>query len=303
MRELVELVDRCGYDSLWVRRSHLLPARHPRSAAAAGAGRRGQPAPAVRHGGLSPAAAPSDAGRQAGRDARPPERRPLHLRRRRGRRVPQGVRGLRRADQRARRRASAKAIAVLRKLWSGEPASHAGALLRHFRRRADAAAAAPARRPADLVRRPLRSRRCGAPGAWPTAGSSYVVTPEMFSRASRRSPRPRARPAADSTAASAPRTCCSPASTTPMRRRSMPRRSTLSQRYAMDFRKAAERYARAGLAAAGRRDASARSTPPAPATSSSTSSAPTRSATGRSSASPREVLPLLAACARHLPRR
>ena len=60
--------------------------------------------------------------------------------------VPIGERGARLSES----------LAVLRKLWSGEPVSHDGRFFK-FDRRADAAAAAPGRRPADLVRRPLRS--------------------------------------------------------------------------------------------------------------------------------------------------
>ena len=56
--------------------------------------------------------------------------------------------------RRARARACAEALAVLRKLWSGEPAAHDGRFFK-FEDVTDAAAAPPGRRPADLVRRPL----------------------------------------------------------------------------------------------------------------------------------------------------
>ena len=69
LRETVELVDGCGYDSLWCGDHISFPAADPRSAAAAGPGGRGQPAADVRHVGLPPAAAPSGARGQAGGDA------------------------------------------------------------------------------------------------------------------------------------------------------------------------------------------------------------------------------------------
>ncbi len=134
------------------RRSRRLHDRDLRPAAAARAGRRAEPAPGVRHGRLPVAVAPSDPRRQAGLHARPFDGRALHLRRRRGWRVSQGVRGLRRAAQRTRRAAERKphdhAQAVERR--AGLPCRQ----VLQFRGREDAAAATASRRAADLVRRP-----------------------------------------------------------------------------------------------------------------------------------------------------
>ena len=70
--------------------------------------------------------------------------------------------------------------------------------------------------------------------------------------------------------------------------------ASLSQRYGMDFRKAAERYCALGPPQRVVETHPAFPRSRASATSFSISSARTRSATVRSSASPREALPLLA---------
>ena len=57
-----------------------------------------------------------------------------------------------------------ESMTVMRKLWSGEPVDPRRPLLQ-FRGRHDAAAAAAARRPADLVRRPSDAALCGASDA------------------------------------------------------------------------------------------------------------------------------------------
>ena len=163
LRELVELVDRCGYDSLWVgdhisfplaifdpllqlaqaavisRRLlfgtgvYLLPLRHPTPVAKQVSTldhlTEGRFIFGVGVGGEFPKEYEACG-------------------------VPIGERGARLSES----------LAVLRKLWSGEPVAHAGRFF-NFDRCADAAAAPPGRRPADLVRRPLRRRRCGASAA------------------------------------------------------------------------------------------------------------------------------------------
>ena len=107
------------------RRSHRLCRADSRPAATAGAGRGGQPPADTRHRGLSATAAPSDAGRETGGHPRSSDRRAAHFRRRRRRRVPQRIRSCGVSiDERVAR--LTESIAVLRKLWSGETASHHG---------------------------------------------------------------------------------------------------------------------------------------------------------------------------------
>ena len=75
---------------------------------------------------------------------------------------------------------------------------------------------------------------------------SYVVTPETY-RAGAGKDRRRGRvPQAAPSGASAPGICCSPGSTTATRQALDAAAATLSHRYAMDFRRAAERYAALG---------------------------------------------------------
>ena len=137
-----------------------------------------------------------------------------------------------------------EAIPLLRKLWSGEPVKPPGALLRRLRGRADAAAGPPARRPADLVRRPLRrrARPRRAPGRRLDRLRRHagdVQGGPRQDRAGRERGRPRPGQFGtghllftrlDDTYDKA-----LDAAT-----------ATLSQRYAMDFRRAAERYAALG---------------------------------------------------------
>ena len=119
------------------------------------------------HLGLSAAAAPSRAGGEAGRHPGSPHRGPPDLRRRRRRRVPARIRGVRHAARRTRRAAqrSHPAAAPVLERRTGQPHRP---LLWPVHRRPDAAAGAPARRPADLVRRPLRWRAAPhrAAGRW-----------------------------------------------------------------------------------------------------------------------------------------
>ena len=137
-----------------------------------------QPAPGLRHRCLSAAAASSDAGCQAGLDPGPSDRGPLHLRRRRGRRIPQGVRSLRRAAQRARRAAER------------EPGGHAQAVERRAR-----VAQVGRFFTFEGVRMQPPPRQPGGPPIWCGGRSdaalrrigrmtdgwmSYVVTPDMF---------------------------------------------------------------------------------------------------------------------------
>ena len=137
-----------------------------------------------------------------------------------------------------------EAIPLLRKLWSGEPASHQG---RYYGAFEDVPMQPPARQPGGP---PIW---CGgrSDGALARAGRladgwiAYVVTPEMYKAGLDKIARRQARPGAaerkfgtghllftrlDDTYAKA-----LDAAT-----------ATLSQRYAMDFRRAAERYAALG---------------------------------------------------------
>ena len=124
MRTLVELVDRGGYDSLWVgdHISFALPIFDPFLQLAQAAVVSRACSSALR---FTPAVAPSHAGGQAGYDPRSPDRGPGHLRRRRRREFPKEYEacGVPIAERGAR---LSESFTVLRKLWSGKPASHAG---------------------------------------------------------------------------------------------------------------------------------------------------------------------------------
>ena len=112
----------------------------------------------------------------------------------------------------------ASAQAVERR--AGEPR---GPLLSRLRGRADAAAGPPARRSADLVRRPLRrgARPRRAPGRRLDRLRRHAGDVQGGPRQDRAGgKRGRSRPARSS----APGICCSRASTTPTRRRSTPPR-------------------------------------------------------------------------------
>ena len=202
--------------------------------------------------------------------------------------VPLGERGARLSES----------LAVLRKLWTGEPVSHARPLLQ-VRGRDDAAAAAPARRPADLVRRPLRCRAA--------AHRTHDRRLDVLRRDARHVPPRagkdrdggRARAAASSTAASAPPTCCSRASTTPTKRRSMRRRSRSASATPWTSARPPSATARSArrseVVETIRTFPRGRRAPPHPRLR-----RPLRGARhGRSSASPREALPLLAGNNRH----
>ena len=138
-----------------------------------------------------------------------------------------------------------EAIPLLRKLWSGEPVSHQG---RYYAAFEGVPMQPPARQPGGP---PIW---CGgrSDGALARAGRladgwiAYVVTPEMYKAgldkiapaAKRGRPR-RAR-------SSAPGICCSRALDDTYAKALDAATATLSQRYAMDFRRAAERYAALG---------------------------------------------------------
>ncbi len=100
--EVVQQVDRLGFDSFWCgdHVAFAIPFLDPiaQIAQAAVVSRRLTFGTAVY---LLPLRHPTP-GRQANCHAGSSDRRPLHLRRRHRRRVPKGIRGLRRADQRAR---------------------------------------------------------------------------------------------------------------------------------------------------------------------------------------------------------
>ena len=149
------------------RRPHFLRGARARSAAAAGAGRCGQPAADAGYIGVSAAAAPSGAGGEAGGHIGSPYRGAPDLRRRRRRRVPARRRGMRRAARRTRRAAERRhrTAAKFLERRTGQPRRP---ILRPVQRRSDAAAGAAERRAADLVRRPF-GRRAAAhrtPGRW-----------------------------------------------------------------------------------------------------------------------------------------
>ena len=119
-----------------------------------------------------------------------------------------------------------------------------GPLLRRFPRRPDAAAGAAARRSADLVRRPLR---CGARPRR-AAGrrlDRLRVTPEMYKTGPRQNrSRPRASRARGCRLRHRASALHPPDDT--YEKALDAATATLSQRYAMDFRRAAERYAALG---------------------------------------------------------
>ena len=245
MRTLVELVDRSGYDSLWVGDHISFPIAilDPllQLAQAAVVSRRLIFGTAVY---LLPLRHPMPVAKQVA-TLDHLTRGPVHLRRRRGRRVPQGVRGLRRADQRARARASTKAIARAAQAVERRAGKPRGPLLRRLRRRADAAAAAPGRRPADLVRRPLGCR--AAPRRAPGRRLDLLCRHAGDVHAGPREDRAgRERGRTRSTAASAPAHLLFTRLDDTYEKALDAATASLSQRYAMDFRKAAERYCALG---------------------------------------------------------
>ena len=202
-------------------RPYLLRRAGARSAAAARAGGDGKPAADTRDIGVSAAAASSGAGRQAGRHSGSSDRGPPDLRRRCRWRVSARIRSVRRAAQRTRRAAERRhhAAASLLERRAGQPR---GTVLWPVHRRADAAAAAPARRTADLVRRAFRWRAA----THRAAGRRLALLRRHARDVSCRPGEDRCRGARGRTqhdAFRAPGICCSPASTTATSRRSMPR--------------------------------------------------------------------------------
>ena len=130
-------------------------------------------------------------------------------------------------------------IDVLRKLWRGASVSHAG---RFFGlTKLPCSPSAPVRRAADLVRRPIR-RRVRRVGCLTDGSMSYVVTPEMYAQGLVK---------IAATAAKAGRRFERGFGTGHLLfaridetfEKALDVASvTLSRRYAMDFRKPAERY-------------------------------------------------------------
>ena len=176
-----------------------------------------------------------------------------------------------------------ESLTIMRKLWTGEPVSHAGKFFNF-----------------EGVKMQPPPRQPGGPPIWcggradpalrrigrMTDGwMSYVVTPDMYRQGLEKI----------ATAASeAARTFDRGFGTAHLlftriddtyEKALDAATVSLSQRYAMDFRKAAQRYARWGRHRTWSRRSSS-SSRPACATSSSISSGPMRSATSRSSASP-----------------
>ena len=165
--ELVELVDRSGYDSLWVgdHISFAVPVLDPllQLAQAAMVSRRLTLGTSVY---LLPLRHPAPVAKQVATLDHLTEGR-LIFGVGVGGEFPREyeVCGVPRNERGAR---LTEGIALLRQFWSGEPVSHDGPLLWPVHRRADAAARAPERRTADLVRRPFRWRVAThrTPGRW-----------------------------------------------------------------------------------------------------------------------------------------
>ena len=165
--ELVELVDRSGYDSLWVgdHISFAVPVLDPllQLAQAAVVSRRLTLGTSVY---LLPLRHPAPVAKQVATLDHLTEGRLIFgvgvggefAKEYEVCGVPIGERGARLSE----------GIALLRRFWSGEPVSHAGRHLWPVQRRADAAAGATERWAADLVRRPLRRRIAShrAAGRW-----------------------------------------------------------------------------------------------------------------------------------------
>ena len=178
-----------------------------------------------------------------------------------------------------------KSIAVMRKLWSGQPATHDGRFFRF-----------------DGVTMQPPPRQAGGPPIWCGGRSdaalrrigrttdgwmSYVITPEMFRQGLEK---------IAAAAAAADRVFDRDFGTAHLlftriddtyEKALDAATVSLSQRYGMDFRKAAQRYCALGTPQQVA-ETSCASTTREPATSFSISSALTRSATARSSASPRK---------------
>ena len=136
-----------------------------------------------------------------------------------------------------------EAIPLLRQFWSGEPVTHTGRFYGPF---------------TDMPMRPP-SRQDGGPPIWCGGRSdgalrrtgrladgwlSYVVTPDMYRAGLDKIAAARIRTVMLNS--SAPATCCSPASTTATSKALDAATETFSVRYAMDFRRAAQRYCALG---------------------------------------------------------
>jgi alkanesulfonate monooxygenase SsuD/methylene tetrahydromethanopterin reductase-like flavin-dependent oxidoreductase (luciferase family) len=131
-----------------------------------------------------------------------------------------------------------ESLTVLSKLWTGEP-GHARRPLLQVREGRHAAAATPGRRPADLVRRPLGR---GAEARMIDGWMSYVVTPDMF-----RQSLDKFAAAADAAGRVFERGFASAHLLFTRVDRTYEdaleaATKSLSRRYAMDFRRAAQRY-------------------------------------------------------------
>ena len=290
MRTLVELVDRCGYDLLWVgdHISFTLAIFDPllQLAQAAVVSRRLHLGTAVY---LLPLRHPTPVAKQVSTLDHLTEGRFIFgvgvggefPKEYEACGVPIGERGARLSES----------FAVLRKLWSGEPASHDG----RFFKFEEVPMQPPPRQPGGPPiwcggRSDAALRRIGRmTDGW----MSYVVTPDMFRQGLEKIAAAAANAAVPSTAASAPPISSSRASTTPTKRRSTPRRSRSASATPWISARPPSATARSARRSRSSRPSIA-SMRRAPVTSSSTSSALTSSATGRSSASPREAMPLLA---------
>ena len=137
-----------------------------------------------------------------------------------------------------------EAIPLLRKLWSGEPASHQGRYYGCLRERADAAPGPPARRPADLVRRPLRWR--ARPGRAPGRRLDRLRRHARDVQGRPRQDRRRGQGGGAGTAKFGTGHLLFTRLDDTYEKALDAATVTLSQRYAMDFRRAAERYAALG---------------------------------------------------------
>ena len=224
-------------------RPHFLFRGDPRSVPAIGTGRRDQPATAARHFGIVAAPAASDTGGQAGQHAGSSDRGTIHLgvgvggefpREYAACDVPHYERGARLAE----------GVAVLRKFFSGQPVSHHGKFYGPFE---DVPMSPPPRQAGGppiwfAGRKEAALRRIGRLG---DGYLSYVVTPKMYSAALQ----------VISEAAEQAGRGSAPFGTGHLLFVRLDRTyeaaldratETLSVRYAMDFRKAAERYCALG---------------------------------------------------------
>ena len=255
MADLLGLLDRCGYHSLG-RRSRLLHHRDPRPAVADRAGRGDQPAPVFGTGVyLLPLRHPTPVAKQVSTLDHLTEGRFIFGVRVGGEfpreyeacGVPLGERGARLSES----------IVVLRKLWTGEPASHDG----RFFKFENIPMQPPPRQPGGPPiwaggRSDAALRRTGRMAdGW----MSYVVTPDMFRQGLEKiaTAAARGQTVSSSAASSTSASTCSRSIDDTYEKALDAATISLSQRYAMDFRKAAQALLRTRHAAAGRRDRAA----------------------------------------------